>query len=216
MQPAPVGDYVEAFSRMRSGALLMIIGALLAGLGLLMLFPLTMVAGFGFGPGGPFGREPDLGAVLASLLAVLVLILIGAVISLVGMYAKFIPGTSRLAQINPEFSTASTLIKIGYLVGLILMIIGALTLIILVGFFLIVIAAIFMFIGAIGLIILCFKLNDLEKNSLYLVAGILFIIGIFIGIASFIAWILMYVALGHSISKRAAPPTPGPAVAQPL
>jgi uncharacterized membrane protein len=91
------------------------------------------------------------------------------------------------------------------------LIVGALTLIILVGLFIIIIAAILLLIGYIGLIILGFKLNELEKNTLYLVAAILFIIGIFIGIASFVGWILLYVALGDSIRKATGAPSTAPA-----
>ena len=60
-----------------------------------------------------------------------------------------------------------------------------------------------------GTIILGFKLHDIEKNKLYLAAAILFIIGIFIPITGFIAWILLYIALGKSIRKaEMAPPAP--------
>lgn len=85
---------------------------------------------------------------------------------------------------------------------MILLLIGAILVIVLVGIVVIIIAAILMLIGHIGLIILNFKLNEFEKNTLYLVAGIMFIIGIFIGVTDIIGWILMYVALGDSINKR--------------
>jgi len=49
--------------------------------------------------------------------------------------------------------------------------------------------------------LLCFKLNDFEKNSLYLAAGILFLIGIIFPILDFVAWILLYIALGESLRK---------------
>ncbi|MEM1745956.1 MAG: hypothetical protein QXZ45_03895 [Candidatus Nezhaarchaeales archaeon] len=62
---------------------------------------------------------------------------------------------------------------------------------------------ILLILGYVGVIILCFKLNEVEQNTLYLVAGIMFIIAIFISIVGFVAWILLYVALGDSIRKRA-------------
>lgn len=221
MESSSTAGYIEAFTKMRSGALLMIIGSLLAGLGVVMILFSMMALAFppGHGPFGPFGYEREVGTeepALTLLVSLALLILVGSVISLIGMFAKFIPGVSRLAGVNPEFSTAATLIKIGYLIGLILFMLGALTLIILIGVLLIIVAAIFMFIGTIGLIILCFNLNNLEKNTLYLAAAILFIIGIFVSVASFVGWILLYIALGHSISKRTTPAVPGPVISQPL
>lgn len=83
----------------------------------------------------------------------------------------------------------------------------------------ILVAIVLYILGYIGMLIMCLKLNDLEKNSLYLVAGILFIISIFLPILDFIGWILLYVALGDSINKRmrAGPaPTPAPAASPSL
>ncbi len=65
-----------------------------------------------------------------------------------------------------------------------------------------VLSFIFLLIGNIGLILLCFKLHDRFKDALYMVAGILFIIGIFVGgVVSFVGWILLYVALGKTIAS---------------
>jgi len=69
------------------------------------------------------------------------------------------------------------------------------------GVFVILIGAVFILIGFIGVIILCFKLNDVYSNTLYLVAGILFIIGLFIPILAVIAWILLYAGLGSTVRK---------------
>jgi uncharacterized membrane protein len=57
-----------------------------------------------------------------------------------------------------------------------------------VGIFILLAGWILTIIGYVGLLILGLKLNDLEKNPLYLVAGILFIVGIFVPILGFIAW----------------------------
>jgi len=50
----------------------------------------------------------------------------------------------------------------------------------------------------VGTIILGFKLHDIEKNTLYLVAAILFIVDIFIPILNFVAWTPLYIALDKS------------------
>ena len=115
----------------------------------------------------------------------------------------------KLASVNPEFSTASTLVYIGLFWGVILILVGAVLSVILVGAVFVFVCYILLVLGLIGMLILCLKLNDLEKNTLYLVTGILFMLSIFILILDFVAWILLYVALGDSISKRMkAPPTP--------
>jgi uncharacterized membrane protein len=200
--PYPSGaSYAEAYRLMREGALLLIISSLLVGAGMVLLF-------FSIIPAAFVGFK----AVLGLVIALIVLLIIGGVIALIGLWGKFIPGVEKLAVINPEFGTSRTLIKIGLFWGTILLIVGAATLIVLIGVFIIIIAAILLLIGYIGLVILGFKLNELEKNTLYLVAAILFIIGIFIGIASFVGWILLYVALGDSIRKATGAPSTAPAV----
>ena len=203
--PPPSGaSYAEAYRLMREGALLLIISSLLVGVGIVLLYFSIIPAAFA-------GFE----AVLGLVIALIVLLIIGGVITLIGLWGKFIPGVEKLAVINPEFGTSRTLIKIGLLWGIILLIVGAITLIIPIGLFrlfIIIIAGILLLIGYIGLIILGFKLNELEKNTLYLVAAILFIIGIFIGIASFVGWILLYVALGDSIRRATGAPPTAPAM----
>jgi uncharacterized membrane protein len=200
--PPPSGaSYAEAYRLMREGALLLTISSLLVGVGIVLLyFSIIPVAFAGFE------------AVLGLVIALIVLLIIGGVIALIGLWGKFIPGVEKLAAINPEFGTSRTLIKIGLFWGTILLIVGAATLIVLIGVFIIIIAAILLLVGYIGLIILGFKLNELEKNTLYLVAAILFIIGIFIGIASFVGWILLYVALGDSIRRATGAPPTAPAM----
>jgi len=200
--PPPSGaSYAEAYRLMREGALLLIISSLLVGVGIVLLYFCIIPAAFA-------GFE----AVLGLVIALIVLLIIGGVITLIGLWGKFIPGVEKLAALNPEFGTSRTLIKIGLFWGTILLIVGAATLIVLIGVIIIIIAAILLLIGYIGLIILGFKLNELEKNTLYLVAAILFIIGIFIGIASFVGWILLYVALGDSIRRATGAPPTAPAM----
>jgi len=170
-----------------------------------------------------------------------ILLLISLVLGLIGYWARFIPGARRLGRASVEFSTASTLVWIGYfwgyLVFLVMTLIGLGILVyaiftqsifgifvtsmgILTGF---IIAAILVLIGYIGLIILVFKLYEFEKNTLYFITAILLVVGLilrftsfipYIGlfmvietsILSFIAWILLYVALGESIRRAESQP----------
>lgn len=199
---------LEAFGLMRTGALLLIIGSVITGIGL-MFFLMSFFA-IVPGRGGPFGEgvERAFIGLLALFAGMAVLLLAGAVISLVGVYTKFVPGTTRLAEVDPRYRTASTLIRVGYVGGLIALIAGVFLLLIpvigwVLGVVAIIVGLILMFIGNIGVIVLCFNLSDAEKITLYLVAGILFIIGIFVYIANFIGWILLYIALGDSVKRRA-------------
>jgi MFS family permease len=211
--------YVDAYRKMREGALYLIIAFLLIGSGviatLLAYFPVhiephgSVRALATSGPSVAVGLGPRASEALASiavLLSLLAVLVIGGIIGLVGLWGKFVPGVRRLAELNPEFETSSTLIYIGLLWGIVLMMIGAVLLIVVVGVFILLAGWILTIIGYVGLLILGLKLNDLEKNPLYLVAGILFIIGIFVPILDFIAWILLYVALGESIRKAEVPP----------
>ena len=193
---------------MRGGILYLIIASLILGIG-------SMVVLISFLPAFLAGYfEPE--AFMGMLATMIILVIIGGIIWLIGVWGKFIPGVRRLGELNPEFRTASTLIRIGLFWGIILIIIGILLLIIIVGFFVTIIAAILLLLGYIGVIILGFKLHSVEKNTLYLVAAILFIIGIFIPVLSFIAWILLYVALGDSIRKAEAIPPTAPTTLPPL
>jgi hypothetical protein len=62
-----------------------------------------------------------------------------------------------------------------------------------------------------------FKLHSRYQNSLYMAAGILFVIGILLmllglgGILTAVGYILMYIALGGTIKKLSAAPAPAQA-----
>ena len=194
---------VEAFESMRRGALYLIIAWLLIGLGLMSVIASFFTSlSLGFHGGG---------GLLGSLVALVIVLVIGVIIALIGLWGNFIPGVKRLAEVRPKFKTSATVIRVGLFYGLILILIGALLAFVLIGIPIMIIGAILVLLGDIGLIILSFKLNETEKNALYLATGILFIISIFVGLAGFIAWILLYIALGESAKKaKQAPLTPAP------
>lgn len=64
-----------------------------------------------------------------------------------------------------------------------------------------VIGGILFLIGYIGNIIYFFKLRDVFNSSIFLVAAILLILGIFVGILQFIAWILIFIETKSIESK---------------
>lgn len=192
----------EALGKVRSGLLLVFIAWILLGAGLLFMF-LGILIAWSIRAGPP-AAPPEIPARIGLprvFLAGLVLTVVGAVLALVGFYARFIPGVGELARVKPEFSTASTLIKVGYLGGLILVVAGILLLLVLVGILLIVLGLVFLLVGHIGTSILCFKLKDVYQSSLYLIAGILFIVSIFVPVLAAVSCVLLYVALGDTISK---------------
>lgn len=188
-------EAVEAYGSMRKGILYVMTGWLLVGIGLMAI----LLGIFAIAPRG----------VMAFGLAMIMiaLVIVGAIIGLIGLYAHFIPGTTKLASADPRYSTAATLMKIGYVWGLVLLIVGVpLILVFFIGFPIVIAGYILLLLGYVGVIMVCFKLHETERDTLYLVAGILFIIAIFISIIGFVAWILLYVALGDSIKKRSGQP----------
>jgi len=199
MSASPIKhDYAEAYREMREGVLYQFIAWILLGIGITYVFTLTIGSSF---VGFHHMVTENFGLGMLALVPLAIFLLIGAIISLIGLWGKFIPGVKKLANVNPEFSTSSTFVNLGLFWGTLLMLIGALTVTIVVGVFIMMISFILIILGYIGILLLCFKLSDFEKNSLYLAAGILFLIGIIFPILDFVAWILLYIALGESLRK---------------
>jgi len=140
---------------------------------------------------------------LVLLLTVVIVALVGFILALIAVYGKLLPSAEDFTKYSHEFSTPSTLIKIGYIVGLIVGIVGVLTLIFIIGFFLLIVAWIFLILGKIGLAILCFKINDKLKSGIFIAAGILFILSLIppMQILSFIGWILAYIECSSLLGR---------------
>ncbi|MEM4518630.1 MAG: hypothetical protein QXH46_04735, partial [Sulfolobales archaeon] len=114
-------------------------------------------------------------------------------------------GTTELVRVSSEFSTPSRMVRLGYVWGLISVLVGAAFLPFLpaVSFIILALGIVLLVVGHIGMVVLCLKLNNFERDSLYLISGILFIVGIFIPILIVVGLILMYLALGDSIRRHA-------------
>jgi len=82
-----------------------------------------------------------------------------------------------MGRVDRRYSTASKLIDKGYLWGPILIVIGLPLVLVVVGVFVLLAGAILLILGKVGVIILEFNLYSAEENALYLVAGILSIVG---------------------------------------
>lgn len=262
--------FIEGLRLMRSGTLFIIIASILSFIaGVLLLFALSWFipryTGIFIAPpieimpvaANHPGRvlEDFLEKVLRSPrllmmgLIIAIFLLASAILNLIGFWSRFIPGVRRLGSVNLEFSTASTLIGVGYFWGYLIILVALITGISALAYTIstrnlfgvvasamgllagVLIGGLLVFIGSIGLIILLYRLHEHEKNPLYLASAVLFIvyiiasfismapyIGSFISIIDsallFTAWILLYIALGESISRAKAtlsqptPPTP--------
>jgi len=191
-------EVLSALSKLRIASLLLVIATLItvaSSLSLLTtLFTFNIVAMLTMGAG------------------VLVAILIGLVLIVVGVYVFLLPSAKQFATWRPtEFSTASKLLRIGYIWGVAILILALLAIIAgavslnlgiaFGGLAIAVIGGILFLIGYIGNIIYFFKLKDVFNSTIFLVAAILLIIGIFIGITQFIAWILAFVETRSIESK---------------
>jgi len=183
---------------MRDGALILIIATIFTAVG-------TMAVFFG---SLPFMVHRPLEAFTGLMAGAIVALVIGAAIALYGLWGKFIPGVERLATAKPGYETSKTLIRIGLFWGALVTLIGAVLMLVIVGVFIVVVGAILLIVGYVGLFLLALKLYEEEKSALYLAAAILFIIGIFVSLASLVGWILLYIALGESIRRAQAPTLP--------
>ena len=215
--------FIEGLRLMRSGTLLVIIASILSFIaGVLLLFALSwfILKYIGISIAPPIEIMPVVanrpGRVLEEFierilrsphllmmgLIIVIFLLASVILNLIGLWSRFIPGVRRLGSVNLEFSTASTLIGVGYFWGyliiLVALIIGISALAytistrnlfgvvasamgLLAG---VLIGGLLVFIGNIGLIILVYRLHEHEKNPLYLASAVLFIV---YTIASFIS-----------------------------
>ena len=194
---------LQGLHRLRDAALLLIIASILIGIGAVSAYASIFPAMF-FGL-HRWGPATVIASVGIGAVALIVVVLVGLVIALIAVYSKLVPGSRDLAQYDPNnFETPYKLVKIGYVVGLILLIVGVATVIVLIGIPLIVVGIILLIIGIIGAAILLIRLHDIYDRTLLLVAGILLIIGIFVPLASFVGWILAYIDLSSLVRKLEA------------
>jgi hypothetical protein len=192
-QPQPPSykeEVLAALSKLKIASILLIIATLIASISSLTL--LSVIFTF------------NIAAIVATVLGTLAAALVGLILIIIAVYVFLLPSAKQFTKWKPaEFSTPSKLLRIGYIWGivtliiaLLIMIIGAVTmnlLIVFSGIGIAIIGGILFLVGYIGNIVYFFKLKDAFNSTIFLVAAILLIIGIFIGITQFIAWILAFV-----------------------
>ena len=216
----------EGLLKLRKGFLYLIVAAVMLFAGLVMgLVSLFYVLAM---PGAVFHGTSVVFSTLAALASIL---LVSFVLHLYAVFSKIRGGYRDLSRVDKGFGicySGTTLM----LVGLVIAIIGALALIAFVAsamsafppggpppggdvvamFILplgmVLLGLVLVFVGNILVYIIgAFKLNDRYKDSLFLAAGILYIIDLvlallgLVGLLQFVGHIIMYVALGKAAEK---------------
>jgi hypothetical protein len=226
---------ISALKTLRSGFLFLLV-AVIVGIVAVLAGLIFIIAAFGFMAAAPHGPSAFAG-VIGAVATLLILLLVAVGIALYAIFGKIRPGMRQLSEIDDGFRisyTGTTLILVGLVImvlGLIVVVavfaaagsspetmrgavIGGLTL-----FGVLVIGAIIALIGNIlTFVVGAFKLQSRYQNSLYMAAGILFVIDIALllvgssGILTLVGYVLMYIALGDTINKLStAAPTPAQA-----
>jgi hypothetical protein len=226
---------ISALRTLRSGFLFLLV-AVIVGIVAVLAGLISIIAAFGFVAAAPHGPSAFAG-VIGAVATLLILLLVAVGIALYAIFGKIRPGMRQLSEIDDGFRisyTGTTLILVGLVImvlGLIVVVavfaaagsspetmrgavIGGLTL-----FGVLVIGAIIALIGNIlTFVVGAFKLQSRYQNSLYMAAGILFVIDVALllvgssGILTLVGYVLMYIALGDTINKLStAAPTPAQA-----
>jgi hypothetical protein len=184
----------------------------------------SIIAAIGFMPAAPHGPSAFAG-VIGAVAFLLVLSLVAVGIVLYAIFGKIRPGMRQLSEVDNGFRisyTGTTLMLVGLIILVLGLVVFAITILTSLyftsptvasgGFMLalgvIIIGGIIAFIGNIlTFVVGAFKLHGKYQNSLYMAAGILFVLDIalllvgFSGILSLVGYILMYIALGDTINK---------------
>jgi hypothetical protein len=217
---------IGALRTLRSGFLYLLVAVIVGIVAALAGLISIMAAFFGFMAAVPLGPSAFAGVVGAVVL-LLILLLVAVGIALYAIFGKIRPGMRQLSEVDNGFRicyTGTTLM----LVGLVIMVLG---IIVLAAMFaaasfspgatwgavvsgLILALGVLLIGGIIGLIgniltfiVGAFKLHGKYQNSLYMVAGILFVVDIILmflglgGILTIVGYILMYIALGDTINR---------------
>jgi len=169
---------------------------------------------------------PFRGLIAVAIITTGIFGLASLIFTIYGIYLKFIPGSSKLKKWKDEFSAPSTLMKIGYIGGLILIVIGIAVMVILAitllpaigrgafstpmnllrflsplfgGLAITMIGGLLWLIGVIGMIILFFKLSSIFSETLLLVVAIVLIMAIISGLLATIPFIGIFISIATTL-----------------
>ena len=218
---------IRGLEKLRTASILQIVSTIIIFVPLVFLYiSVFALAGSGAAVGvtppanSPQPRMPLMTLIGAGISAISLLgvVIAGVVLGLVAIYLYLVPAFREFEKFSSEdFGTASTMVRVGYVWGLILLLIGLVVLvigaaasssgIIILGALGLVVGIVLLIIGEIGMIMGMFNLNSVLRESMFLVAGILFIVSIFAGILGFIAWIFVYIGADNQFKKLSSTPT---------
>ncbi|MEM4651283.1 MAG: DUF973 family protein [Pyrobaculum sp.] len=216
---------ISALRTLRSGFLHLLV-AVIVGVVAVLAGLLSIIAAIGFMPTAPHGPSAFAG-VISAVAFLLVLSLVAVGIVLYAIFGKIRPGMRQLSEVDNGFRicyTGTTLM----LVGLVILVLGLIVLAavfaaagfspealrgtvvsgLILALGVLLIGGIIAFIGDIlTFVVGAFKLHGKYQNSLYMAAGILFVVDIALllvgisGILTLVGYILMYIALGDTINR---------------
>ncbi len=227
---------VLGLERLRKASLYMIISMILLVIGTIAVTAfLISVSYFTISisaHGYPFGFSKNLAmshnmytpslALIGSFIVLVIILFAGLILWIIATYVHLIPAFDMFKAYKHEhYSTPAMLLKIGYIGGLIVLIVAIMTVLaaaaahsmpaVFVGIGLVAIGYILVIIGHIGLIVGLFRLNTDVGETMFLISAILMIIALVLsfipsvsfagGILNFIAWILIYIASKSSLGK---------------
>lgn len=233
-----VMDYaLRGLDDLRKGSLAMIIAQVLSIVVMIVLiaslFPLlTAIPSIIIAPRMPLPIDfirsiGSLRILMAMFIAMGIFGLASLILTIYAIYIKIIPGSNKLRRWSGDFSTPSILMKIGYIGGLIVIVIGIAVIIVLAitifpkipgrgafsspmdflrflaplfgGLAIIFIGGLLWLIGNIGLIILFFRLHTAFKEVLLLIAAIIFIIVIVSSLITAIPYIGIFISMAIGV-----------------
>jgi hypothetical protein len=215
---------ISALETLRSGFLFLLIAVIVG-----IVAVLARLISIPHGPSAFAG-------VISAVATLLILLLVAVGIALYAIFGKIRPGMRQLSEVDSRFRisyTGTTLILVGLVIMVPVLIVlaaelaaagslpeamrgavigGAIIALLLIGGIIVLIGYVLTFvIGA-------FTLQCRYQNSLYMAAGILFILDIALflvnlsGILALVGYVLMYIALGDTINRLStAAPTPAQA-----
>lgn len=215
---------ISALETLRSGFLFLLVAVIMG-----IVAVLARLISIPHGPSAFAG-------VISAVATLLILLLVAVGIALYAIFGKIRPGMRQLSEVDSRFRisyTGTTLILVGLVIMVPVLIVlaaefaaagslpeamrgavigGAILALLLIGGIIVLIGYVLTFVvGA-------FTLQCRYQNSLYMAAGILFILDIALflvnlsGILALVGYVLMYIALGDTINRLStAAPTPAQA-----
>jgi len=215
---------ISALETLRSGFLFLLVAVIMG-----IVAVLARLISIPHGPSAFAG-------VISAVATLLILLLVAVGIALYAIFGKIRPGVRQLSEVDSRFRisyTGTTLILVGLVIMVPVLIVlaaefaaagslpeamrgavigGAILALLLIGGIIVLIGYVLTFVvGA-------FTLQCRYQNSLYMAAGILFILDIALflvnlsGILALVGYVLMYIALGDTMNRLStAAPTPAQA-----